>query len=175
MRRHATFWSRCAIPLLVCILGLTACDGGGAQRASQFERFVGTWSPATLRVDGLDFTSPLNATYDSLEVTFTSAGDGVGSYEMRGFKDGATTLAVRGPVQLVSESALVLEGGFVRRVLWTFEFETSRRLVLRSPGDRNAGTTAFLQRLLPGQSWGRAPDAVFRLQATDDGGTNDAR
>ncbi len=173
MRPRVPFGSRCVLALLVCI-GVTACDGG-MQRTSQFERFVGTWRPSTLRVDGLDFTSPLSAAYDSLEVTFSSTGDGTGSYEMRGFKDGASALAVRGPVQLVSETTLVLEGGFVRRVLWTFEFETSRRLVLRSLEDRNTGTTAFLERLLPGQSWARAPNVVLRLQTHDDTGTDNAR
>jgi hypothetical protein len=163
---RVTDWCRplCAVLLL---LGCAGCDGGSAQRASQFERFVGTWTASTLQVDGFNFTSPLNATYDRLEITFTASGDGLGSYELRGMKDGTSTLAVRGPVQVINDDALVLEGGFARRVFWTFEFETSRRLALRSPGDRNAGTTEFLQGVLPGQTWGDTPDVVFRLQADD--------
>lgn len=159
---------RARLLVALLLLGCVACDGGSVQRTSQFERLTGTWTASSLRVDGFDFTSPLNATYDRLEITFTATGEGLGSYELRGTKDGTNTLAVRGPVQIVNDDALVLEGGFARRVFWTFEFETSRRLTLRSPADRNAGTTGFLQRVLPGQTWGEMPDVAFRLQADED-------
>jgi len=157
---------RASVLLLTC-LGLWACDGTGSERASQYQRLVGTWTLTRLQVDGFDVTTSLNGRYAAVTVEFRTDDTRGRTYRLRGTAPDGSDLEASGPVQVVGANALTLDGGFAQRVFWTFDIRTSRRATLVSPEDRAAGTTAFLQRLLPSQSWGDAQRVEMTLDAAD--------
>jgi len=151
-----------AVLLLALVGGVAvACDGGGAKRASQYQRLTGTWTPDRLLVNGVDLTGQIDS--KAVHLTFRGGTDERRTYRLRAIHAG-DTLQVDGPVAVPRTNILNMQGGFSRPVIWTFRFgELSSSVEFRNARGEQVGMRPFLQALLPGQEWGRNPRVQLDL------------
>jgi hypothetical protein len=138
---------------------VAGCDTG-SERASNYQRLVGPWTPERLHVSGVDVTGQLDERYgdtENIQIEFDGGGEEPGSYRLIGVRP-SDTLQVSGQVSVPQANLLVMQGGFGQPVSWTFRFveDFSNSVEFRLPNTRAAGSRAFLEALLPGRGWGEA-------------------
>jgi len=140
---------------------------GGTERASEFQRLVGTWrmplaGAGRFVMKGTDVTEALNQRYESVRIDFFSGEAGDRSYQLAAARNG-DSLRVQGADGAPRERT-EHDGGLGRPVVWTFDFGELRNSVeFLNPPVQGSGSRAFLETLLPNRAWGDAQCVQLRL------------